>query len=84
LRRYRVSAAERVLSLDIGCDASEGASSDWCSSKEIFMVEFVQPSRVFLDCPAKNVDEVLHYVAEKATEVGVVMMPMPSTSFARA
>ncbi len=48
------------------------------------MVEFVQPSRVFLDCPAKNVDEVLHYVAEKATEVGVVMMPMPSTSFARA
>ena len=35
------------------------------------MIDFVKPSHVFLDCPAKDVDEALHFIADKAVDLGL-------------
>lgn len=35
------------------------------------MVDLVQASHVFLDCPARDVDEALHGIADKAVELGI-------------
>lgn len=35
------------------------------------MIDFVKPSHVFLDVEAKDVDEVLHFISDKAVELGI-------------
>ncbi|NLH91140.1 MAG: PTS sugar transporter subunit IIA [Atopobium sp.] len=34
------------------------------------MIDLVQPSHVFLDCAAKDVNEALHFISRKAVELG--------------
>jgi PTS system fructose-specific IIA component len=35
------------------------------------MIDYVEPSHVFLGCSAKDVDEVFRFISEKAVELGI-------------